>query len=393
MIATENEFSAAPQASGYFYQGRYALYLLLESQEESFLTIEKLDDVSFEKEGTPQELLQLKHHIRGQGSLTDASADLWKTIRIWSQSLKQKQIDMNTVLTLVTTAKAPDDSIARLLRDIDRNPDVACERLRKVAGSSANTRLKLCFEAFLALPESEQLALVRSVHVLDSSPSIVDVSAKIKGRIMGVHRQFIDPLYERLEGWWLNRVVNMLVGQAGPVNRFEVYERIAEFAEQFRLDNLPIDYLDAQPPSLDDRLFVAQLRLIALHNTRIEKAILDYYRAFQQRSRWAREELLIGKEMEQYEKRLVDEWERHFSQVQEETHLENCQENDLQSHGRELYNWMEFKADIRVRPQVSEPFVLRGSYHMLADKNPPEVGWHPRFLDKLKSLLAPTGVD
>ena len=85
---------------------------------------------------------------------------------------------------------------------------------------------------------------------------------------------------------------------------------------------LPIDYLDAKPDSIDphsdNRKFVQQLRVIDVRISQIEKAILDYYRAFEQRSRWAREELLVGDEVESYERRLIDEWERFAAAISDE---------------------------------------------------------------------------
>jgi hypothetical protein len=105
-------FSAHAPALGYLHQARYALYLLLKSPEESELSIERFDDVTFERDGTPQELIQVKHHTK-VASLTDASSDLWKTLRIWSTYLSEKKIALpGTLLTLVTTGTSPDDSIA-----------------------------------------------------------------------------------------------------------------------------------------------------------------------------------------------------------------------------------------------------------------------------------------
>ena len=43
---------------------------------------------------------------------------------------------------------------------------------------------------------------------------------------------------------------------------------------------------------------------------------------------------------------------------------------------------------LRIRARVTEPSVLRGSFHILADATPePRVYWHPRFLDRLGKVL------
>ncbi|EQB8393527.1 ABC-three component system protein, partial [Pseudomonas aeruginosa] len=141
----------------------------------------------------------------------------------------------------------------------------------------------------------------------------------------------------------------------------------------------------------DPRLFVAQLREIGISANRIRNAILDYYRAFEQRSAWARESLLVLGEVEEYEDRLADEWDR-YKDVIFESLEDDSAEDALRQAGAELYNWAEFETakidSLRIRARVTEPYVLRGSFHILADSTPqPRVYWHPRFLDRLGDVL------
>lgn len=145
-------FSAGPQALGYLYQARYALWLILDNREELKLSLESLDDIAFEEDkGTPKELLQLKHHTN-QASLTNSSSDLWKTIRVWSTSSKNKTISLpDTLLTLITTAEAPEDSVAALLRPgNDRDSKLAAQKLFELATNSKNKSLESSFKAFKA---------------------------------------------------------------------------------------------------------------------------------------------------------------------------------------------------------------------------------------------------
>ena len=182
------------------------------------------------------------------------------------------------------------------------------------------------------------------------------------------------------------------------ITGFEVFDKIREIAEQFGPEALPIDYFEAEPPvppdpDTDDRRFVMQLKTISVNKRRIEKAILDYYRAFEQRSLWAREELLIGDELELYEKKLMDEWERCFLALQDDSQLDEATatEQDWQQFGRDVYKWVDQVADIPIRPRVTEEYVMRGSYHILADRNPPGVWWHPQFVKRLEQLYSVTG--
>jgi hypothetical protein len=388
------DFSAGDSALGYLYQARCALLLLWDEIEEAELSLEKLDDVVFGNAGTPYELLQLKHHST-PASLTDSSEDLWKTLRVWCTNFKDNKFSLpETILTLITTGKAQDGSIAALLRqDKNRDPKLAVNKLYTIANTSQNQRLKPAFDAFLELSQPNRELLVSSIKILDSSPNIVDTTTHIKKRIAAaVKPEYLDGLYERLEGWWFDKIIRHLNGDSNePVARLELHYKIVDIAGYFREDSLPIDFSDKEPPDIpdannDNRLFVIQLRELNINTKRIEKAILDYYRAFEQRSRWAREDLIFGDELEKYEKKLVDEWERFYLAC-----LDNLSNNDNESEllkcGRKIFDWMDMEANYPIRSKVTEQFIMRGSYHILANKLPPSVWWHPQFQEKLKSLL------
>jgi hypothetical protein len=387
------DFSAKESGLGYLFQARYALWLILDGPEERETVLESLDDITLESEGIPSELLQTKHHS-APASLTNASAELWKTLRIWSTHLSGGTVSFpRTALSLVTTAIAPSSSIAsRLRREPGRNTGPALEELRNVARDSENDSLKSAFSAFNDLSAEQQRTLVDAITVIDGSPDIAAIADRIRDKLrLAVDRQYRDALYERLEGWWLGKVIEQLRSASPiPVAGFEVYDKVRSIAQQFGPEGLPIDYLDARPESLDPagdtRMFVRQLRAIDVGIARIEKAMLDFYRAFEQRSRWAREELLIGDEIELYERRLVDEWER-FSMALAEELSPTASETEQQRVGRQIFNWVEQTADWRIRPNVTEPYVMRGSYHLLADGSTPRVWWHPKFLERVGEIL------
>ncbi len=393
------DFRAQESALGYLYQARYALWLLLDGPEEREIVLETLDDVVLGRDATPSELLQTKHQSV-PARLTDASPQLWKTLRIWSTHVRGGVVNVPpSTLTLITNAHAPEGSIASALRPgPHRDCTAALQALIRVARTSKNDDLKPAFDAFTTLTADQQFRLVEAINIMDASPDISDTADRIRNRIRcAVDRQNREALFERLEGWWFGQVVDQLRSPAPkPIAGFEAHEKLRAIAEQFKPGALPIDYLDARPDSLDahtdKRMFVVQLRVIDLGLPRIEKAILDYYRAFEQRSRWAREELLVGDEVQSYERRLVDEWERFAAAITEEMAPEPI-EVELKKVGRRIFNSMEQRVDLRIRPNVAEPYVMRGSYHILANKQPvPSVWWHPRFVERLSEVLAELSV-
>lgn len=111
------------------------------------------------------------------------------------------------------------------------------------------------------------------------------------------------------------------------------------------------------------------LWLICIGNHRLNIAIRDYYRAFSQRANWIRDDLLYINELEKYEQQLIDEWEHHFASMEDELSILGTQatEEAKVKYGKTLFKEIE-SGDIRIRPKVQNPFIMRGSYHILANQ-------------------------
>ncbi len=391
------QFSANASALGYFYQARYALLLLMEAGKtdpDAEMSIERFDDVAFEEAENPTELIQTKHHFNSSASLSDASTDLWKTIRIWStESLKQSWDIDKIIFTLVTTTLAPPGSIASKLRSSDsgyRNVDEALTALLNVSKASESQDNRQAYEAFLGLSENQQHTLLNNVRILDASPNILDVRNKILGELRYTTR-YLESIYERLEGWWFRKVIEHLSQDSrGTISHRELQAKLYDFQEQFHQDNLPIDFLrpinidsDENALSGKQRIFIKQLRLVKIGQTRIRIAISDYHKAYKQRSRWVREDLLLIDELNEYEDHLYNEWQRHY-EVMRECLNEDVTEEEIQQEGWKLFNEID-KMNFPIRPRCTEPYITRGSYHMLS--NQLRLGWHVDFLNRLNHLI------
>jgi hypothetical protein len=238
--------------------------------------------------------------------------------------------------------------------------------------------------------------MIARIHVFDRGPDIEDSRVQLERRLAPTtRREHRAALADRLEGWWLGKAVELLRGRIAEVSGFEVFDRAADLAAQLRADSLPIDYVGAEPTTdeltlLERRQFVLQLECLNVSAGRVKNAILDYHRAYVQRSRWVRDRLLVGDEMERYEGTLVNEWERLRLMLEDELGPE-ASEEELIRLGRRLLAWAETEADIRIRPAVNEAYVMRGSFHILADPAPPRVWWHPQFVARLSKLLVAGG--
>lgn len=386
---------ASEQMLGYLYQVRYALALLLENDNSDCqISIEKFDDVAFSKDDIPIQLIQLKHHIQHQGNLADASTDIWRTIKVWLDAISETpDILDGTNFLIITTAIAPIDSAAFLLKkDSNRNPDTAYEKLKTVCFSSVNQAHQRYYDAFREAGEDTVKQLIRQIYIIDCASNIIDVEKDILKHIryscIPKHQKMI---YERLEGWWFKKAIDALCCDTPVfVNQNQVRSFIVSVSQEYADDNLPIDILDTDDLqegnfSANEKIFQEQLKLICLGNHRMQLALRDYYRAFRQRASWVRNDLLYVNELGQYEQRLIDEWEHAFAAMEETlSETNNATEEEKAKEGRQLFSDIE-KRDIRIRPKCQEAFIMRGSYHILA--NQLKIGWHVDFFDRLKQLL------
>lgn len=389
-------FSAAASATGYLYQCRYALLEALRRMRDEVdfhVCIETLDDVVFEQQGAAPELLQTKHHVNRAADLTDASVDLWKTLRIWCEGVANGSLRLGSRFVLVTTASAGTGSAAEMLRPSpNRNVSEALNRLRSTASTSTSQTNAPAYTAFRALDAAHQERLFDGVCVVDAASTITSLDADIRQEVFyAVDRHFLDAFLIRLEGWWFRRVIRHLAAERGvPILSAELLDVINGLRESLREDNLPIDedieQMEVDATGYRERVFVHQLRLIQISNARVVRAIRDYYRAFVQRSRWVREELIGVGDLDRYERRLTDAWKSRFLVIQDEMG-ESVAEEEMRRLACQLYKWVETDDLPRIRSQCQDGFVARGSFHILADHL--KVGWHPEFEARLRRLLEP----
>jgi hypothetical protein len=383
---------ASAQMLGYLYQVRCALDLLLsDTNEQLSLCIEKFDDIAFSNDGSSLDaLIQTKHHVNGLGDLSDKSTDLWRTIKLWIDHISAYGLE-NTKFIIVTTASAPENSAASLLRNSGRNVEHAYELLKQAIAQSTNQTNLLYYLAFSNIETEKMKKILGNVIIVDKNEDIINIVEKIKTYIRYSTRlESENSVFERLEGWWFRKVIEAL-SSVNPIfiSQGQVRSKICDIAAEYLPDNLPIDAdfevsIDINSFPRNKRVFCEQLRLIAVKEKRISIAIRDYYKAFTQRNKWIQEDLLYIDELDKYERRLIDEWEHLFANMDDDIDS-NSGENEKQKAGRNLYSQIEQNVDIRIRPKCSDAFVMRGSYHILA--NGLRIGWHLDFANRLAALI------
>lgn len=394
MPETKSLFSAAEQGLGYIFQPRFALLKVLELSEDCVVYIERNDDIEFVEKDGQISLTSLKHKALGD-RLSNLSTDFWKSVRIWLAHYNATgRAASNALFLLFTTAVISKDSF---LEDFTETPADGEKRAKLASCALATSESKEItkIKTDLANLSADEVSdFYARITIFPDTPRINEIPALINHRLITVRRESRQDLFERLEGWWLNQVIQLLTGERKePIKVQEVTDKLAVLADDYKVDNLPITFGDRLPENgvdahNDPRRFVDQLRALNLAAERIQFAIIDYYRAFEQRSSWARANLLVSDEIEKYEDKLVDEWARYRALVCENISNDSQEEQCIRA-GRDLYKWAEQSTGrLRIRERVAEPYVVRGTFHILANGSPtPRVHWHPRFLQRLAKVL------
>lgn len=383
------QFSARDSALGYLYQVRLALLWSLKrlASDDFNVGLETLDDVVFESEGRPTDVLQAKHSVKRVASLTDTSPDIWKTFRVWLTALRARQIDVSTRRILVSTGISKDDAAAYFLRDAEeRSEEKALTLLNAAARSSTSSTNEEGYALFLALSEQEKLAFLKCVVIMDAAPVATEVEQELRLVLhLSVPKRRIAGAIEALEGWWFAQTVRQLSSPGGRLTLASraIELKLDDIRDQCRADTLLVDdeilgheFDQEALSSYTGRTFSKQVSLVTKHSTRLKLAITDYYRASTQRSRWLRDNLLLASDDERFRQNLFEAWQVRFAQLQDAVE-DDTNDASKAKAGAKLLSWAENDAECSLNTGVDAPWMARGTLHELSGAK--LVGWHPDY--------------
>lgn len=385
------EHSAVDTALAYYYQGMYALVVLLENGvDDSSIVVEGDDDV--ELKGPDRSLYQLKHSLAEKGpSISVKSVQLWKTLKVWIDAN-----DPDARLVLVTCAKiASNDPLEHL--DVSRGSgsiEVISDALLKEASRVTSER-KIAeekgsplpysdkapgIEAFLYLTEAQRKQLLLRCSVITRSPRITDVRERIASYFIGwvppeIREIFLDQLLE----WWDYRVCRSLMKELPQqIHRAEVYSKQIEILKSLESPLLPDSYSSRSP---DDPLaemgpnMAFQIDLVRGGQERKKRAAIVWWRARNQRELWLSRDLSLKARFVEFDELLEERWRERFEPLKDDLQEADAKTCELQ--GRQLLDWSHLKARDEIRQQQFQfgpDYLVPGSFQQLAEEL--QIGWH-----------------
>jgi hypothetical protein len=402
---TKTSHAAVGPALGYYYQGIYALILLLDSiSPNAFVSIETLDDVVLD-DGGIKELHQLKHSITKGSTISVKSDQLWKTIKVWCDFLITSEVKEG-IFTLSTVSDLAPDSPLNTLKDPEASRDVLETELlkeanrvieqRKVAEEENNELLlssqkpkdlpfaikyKGC-ESFLELDEITRKHFLSAIKLRTSQFSIEkavdEVVLRIKNTTKAAHHRI---LAKSIISWWEREAVESLTREReSPLAVSELQEFISLKNSELFHDGFTDDSEEIEiPPILNPHpVHQKQLQLIGATRTQERRSFETEIKARIQRQKWLDDNLPAAKKLEKYDLTLINEWSYKFGEIEDEK--ESLSEEEIKEKGRGLLDWSHNAAHLQVVPiskYYNQPDLIRGSYQMLSSKK--KVGWHCNF--------------
>lgn len=391
-MAKSSEFDASASMLGYLYQIRYGLFLAMKKcsdvldPDQFNISIEKLDDIAFDKEGSAEELLQTKFHGTS-GNLTDRSPDIWKTIRVWVECIRSGQLKIGFAhLSLITTQSLPENSLASYLGSGEARNIVDAMKLMDEICEETNEVNYKGYQAYKTLTVAEKREFLNSIFVIGRSGDLLEVRTRMTSMArQSVPVQAIPAYLDRIEGTWFKWCVEALSQSPSDViNLGLLQELVEELRPQYSATNLPAEYSNAFPELLnidkDMRFFIQQLRLFKAPNRMLELAVANYYRAYEQRNKWSIDGLLNPGELSKYDNKIYEKWQEQIAF--QEARLSVATDEEKRNFALDLYQFCQQNGIIAIRPEFKEDYLSKGSYHILADEL--KIGWHPDF-EKLKA--------
>ena len=340
-------------------------------------------------------LHQLKHSLKGAAKLGPRSETIWKTLGNWATKIQDGSVSIDdTEFFLHTSAKITKRSPLFYLQEEDRDEEKALDELLSKGGDSEVKTVQKHFGVFSKLSAKRQLGFLKKMTACGNELKIDELAGEIEAFLSVASRPENLAAHRRgIEGWMFDRAICSLIDESRrliPVSELKGVS--AQVRDTLVSSDLPDEFStlavpDAELHADDPRPFAEQLRLIGLQR-KLTRAQSDQFRAFTARSEWAREGILAMTELPRFDGTLIDEWEiRHEDMCVEIKHAE---ESEKVNAAQELFRWIELEAPrtshLMLRTSFNKPFLVRGSYHYLANKL--LVGWHPEF----KELLAPVSV-
>lgn len=375
-MGIKGNHSAVPAFLGYLYQIRMSLFMSFDVSDETIIYIEKGDDIELENFNN-QKLIQLKHKKENE-ILSDFTIDFWKSAKIWLKSYNNKK---NSHYFLYTTSKFDVKAILKKLCNSKNNEfnEEDINQIFSILENSTNTHLVEVKTSLKELSLADQLLFFNRITIIENQERIEEV----KNSIINYKLKLIDSnhrinFYEELEGWWTNKVIEMMNKNQG-ITANEISLKLKEINHKYLSTNLPspnefMSDIDYSIYFEGNYLFINKGKKINLRKNQLKWCILDFLKTHNDRNYWIENALISWDEIQLYEKRLEQEFLRKKDMLFDEDDELTLEERI--EIGKNLYFWVQ-ELDINIRSHVQALHICKGTFYIIADDMKKNFEWLP----------------
>jgi hypothetical protein len=392
-LSRSNLTSADGSFLGYLFQIERVILWLSELEESAVVGVEVADDIVVQLSNGLEikEIYEQAKHTTGKTApYSDKSEDLWKTLSIWINLIRNEGVNPeNSKFSLLCNRPLPSNRFALKLHKASKTDsdslDQTCEELIQAA-STLSAKLQNYGAIVQNCPKDILRQLVSNIIVIDPSYNHdqQEYFSKLKSNLHLTDDLPINDISEKLFGFvatflidnWRNKKEAWL-----PVKTFnkQFIQLVTEYKSkpffERAASSLPVS--KAEENRNRGKTFVEQLKLIKCDSEEILESIHDYQRALTERDRFAKDGEISSEKFDQYFEDLIENWK-----TISKPRFRSCTVDEHVKTGYDVYYETR---KYRGRLNNFEPeqhYTYRGAYHHLA--NEMNIGWHPEWLDLLK---------
>ena len=383
--------SASSSFHGYLFQIERAFLHLSQAQESCSVFLETEDDVVVELE-SGQKLKQIfeqdKLTMSQRNPFSDSSENLWKSINIWLDIIRNSHLNINDSAFLLCTNKkitnkksivckidnATTDEQAKAIHD-----EIIIKCLKEIK-SGKQEKIKL-YQPFNSINKDLAISLIKNIKLIDFS--VYNSSSGFKEIIrnaLNIPKGLpLEPIYDELLGWLTNRVIDSWKNKSvAEIKTEDFYLKFSNVISKYSaapFTEIAKELLSIAPSRIRTHLkdtFVLELEKINLDEEDRIDAINDYLSESIQRSKFAKEGILTSRDWDKFDEGIENKWKGIFKRTKRLGDFEGDEDK-----GYSIFcDCMEYRG-VLAGIQTKEKYTTSGTYHRLANKS--ILGWHPNW--------------
>lgn len=375
--------------AGYIFQLERALYWLSKGDVE-IVGIETEEDVVAQLQNNKL-LEQTKNSLDVQKiPYADTSKDLWNTILIWLESVKNKNCNVNqTGFLLTSNSKFRDDQFAKKINNAkDKVTAKSCAVDFRILSAKTPDGIKEIVDKVLKFTDDEIAAVFEKVETCDGTGKNVssDLLKDVKKLCHIPDHYNAQLIVNELQGWIQNTVMNEWRNRKLAILKKNDFDKALQNAirrqDNSRLNERAKALVQVSPTAHSDykhRTFVLQVESVCDNDDpRIYESIEDFFRFESEVTRLSVEADLADPDITSFKDRLEERWKGIFRRnVDSKSSPVEYKKIGIKI----LEETLDHREKIADR-ETTEYYFTKGAYHFLADDA--NLGWHPDFKNLFK---------